>query len=345
MYPLRCCFCDHGNPDGAKFCNNCGSPLQLKPCPVCDAINELSAERCHHCNSEFAAGTTVTEGDPAASSTRVSDTPGDARPEPRARTLPELVSASLEHQRRRPVSASAEVARDEEELFTLDWHAAALAFPDTDQSGPAPELPPRERSWTRLIRAASVAVLLVVATVLAVNYLHRGGPVQLQGWLGAKQMDSGPSEDARAENEAIRSVSAETPAPESALPLVDSDRAVIPANDSMAPAPMDRPGEVAGASVEATAAPAPSAEADLVAPKRTMTAAKRPGPKTAAASKRGARHVAATRPRSSAPPQFASPLPPALAPSPVLAVPPAPAPPRACEDTVAALGLCNPNPR
>src|SRR5215471_9532148 len=32
---LLCRFCDHYNPAGAKFCNDCGSPLHLKPCEQC----------------------------------------------------------------------------------------------------------------------------------------------------------------------------------------------------------------------------------------------------------------------------------------------------------------------
>jgi hypothetical protein len=32
-----CPFCDHHNPAGAKFCNDCGSSLHLKPCNQCPA--------------------------------------------------------------------------------------------------------------------------------------------------------------------------------------------------------------------------------------------------------------------------------------------------------------------
>jgi len=32
MPAITCLFCDHANPAGAKYCNECGSALHLKPC-------------------------------------------------------------------------------------------------------------------------------------------------------------------------------------------------------------------------------------------------------------------------------------------------------------------------
>jgi len=48
-FPLRCPSCDHGNPAGANFCNNCGMPVDLEACGYCDAINQRGADRCHKC--------------------------------------------------------------------------------------------------------------------------------------------------------------------------------------------------------------------------------------------------------------------------------------------------------
>ena len=50
-----CHFCTHGNPAGSKFCNQCGSPLDLKPCSQCDAMNHVSVDRCYQCGTAFAA--------------------------------------------------------------------------------------------------------------------------------------------------------------------------------------------------------------------------------------------------------------------------------------------------
>src|ERR1043166_928039 len=49
--PFSCSFCSHPNPAGSRFCNQCGSPLNLTPCPVCDAVNDLEAVHCHRCEA------------------------------------------------------------------------------------------------------------------------------------------------------------------------------------------------------------------------------------------------------------------------------------------------------
>lgn len=49
MAPLDCRFCDHENPAGAKFCNECGSPLHLAPCKDCGAVNNLTDPHCWRC--------------------------------------------------------------------------------------------------------------------------------------------------------------------------------------------------------------------------------------------------------------------------------------------------------
>ena len=46
-----CAFCDHRNPAGAKFCNECASPLHLKPCSKCDAVNHQAATNCYKCGA------------------------------------------------------------------------------------------------------------------------------------------------------------------------------------------------------------------------------------------------------------------------------------------------------
>ena len=50
-----CSFCDHRNPAGARFCNDCASPLQLKPCKRCDAVNHASATACYRCGANYPA--------------------------------------------------------------------------------------------------------------------------------------------------------------------------------------------------------------------------------------------------------------------------------------------------
>ena len=49
MRAADCSFCQHSNPPGSKFCNVCGAPLYLGPCPHCGAVNEVTASACHQC--------------------------------------------------------------------------------------------------------------------------------------------------------------------------------------------------------------------------------------------------------------------------------------------------------
>jgi double zinc ribbon protein len=59
MAGLVCNFCAHGNPEGSKFCNECGSPLNLTLCSVCEAINSTSATRCYQCGGPLSSGPTA----------------------------------------------------------------------------------------------------------------------------------------------------------------------------------------------------------------------------------------------------------------------------------------------
>jgi hypothetical protein len=70
-----CSFCDHRNPAGAKFCNECAFPLHLKPCNQCDAINDQAATNCYKCG----AACPVSFGAPVAAPVLPE---GDAEPAP-----------------------------------------------------------------------------------------------------------------------------------------------------------------------------------------------------------------------------------------------------------------------
>jgi hypothetical protein len=59
-----CGFCDHRNPAGARFCNECAAPLDLKPCSRCQAVNERAATACRECGAACAAP--FDESEPAA---------------------------------------------------------------------------------------------------------------------------------------------------------------------------------------------------------------------------------------------------------------------------------------
>ncbi len=48
---MRCSVCGAENAPGAKFCNQCGSPLLSVNCPVCGATNSPAAKFCNACGS------------------------------------------------------------------------------------------------------------------------------------------------------------------------------------------------------------------------------------------------------------------------------------------------------
>src|SRR5207237_9295882 len=59
-----CRFCDRHNPAGARFCNDCGSPLHLKPCNQCGAVNHQAATNCYKCGAEYPELFTTPEATP-----------------------------------------------------------------------------------------------------------------------------------------------------------------------------------------------------------------------------------------------------------------------------------------
>lgn len=78
---VQCLFCNHLNPAGASFCNNCGSQMHMQPCDRCGALCKRSAKNCHKCGAGFTL--------PAAPTTEAdSATAFSARPDP-AHSSPE----------------------------------------------------------------------------------------------------------------------------------------------------------------------------------------------------------------------------------------------------------------
>ncbi len=51
---MRCPVCGTQNPEGAKFCNECGAPLLSITCPVCGAANRPHAKFCNECGTPLA---------------------------------------------------------------------------------------------------------------------------------------------------------------------------------------------------------------------------------------------------------------------------------------------------
>ncbi|HYF60116.1 MAG TPA: zinc ribbon domain-containing protein, partial [Burkholderiaceae bacterium] len=116
-----CPYCEYGNTIGAKFCNECGSPLHLRPCPSCQRVSDASATRCDFCGTPFAALPVVPANDDDP------DVPTLPAPEPgtgAAAHDPETMESSLEATEhalqefeRRRASSGAERSTARESLF------------------------------------------------------------------------------------------------------------------------------------------------------------------------------------------------------------------------------------
>ncbi len=46
---MECSNCQSDNPEGVNFCGDCGSALNIQPCPACDYKNPLSFKFCGNC--------------------------------------------------------------------------------------------------------------------------------------------------------------------------------------------------------------------------------------------------------------------------------------------------------
>src|SRR5262249_31917329 len=72
MSRFVCKFCAHGNPEGSRFCNECGSPLNLAPCSRCEAINSASDTQCFQCGAPLSSAATEEMGAPPPAWTKTS---------------------------------------------------------------------------------------------------------------------------------------------------------------------------------------------------------------------------------------------------------------------------------
>lgn len=59
MAAMQCLTCEHPNSASAKFCEQCGSALNLRLCPKCEAVNDSKAARCHGCDAPLAPARAV----------------------------------------------------------------------------------------------------------------------------------------------------------------------------------------------------------------------------------------------------------------------------------------------
>ncbi len=75
MLVQGCPSCGFGNAVAAKFCNDCGKPLNVKRCPHCSVVNASQASRCVACDTPF-PHRPVIRVEPAADAVRLDPSPG-----------------------------------------------------------------------------------------------------------------------------------------------------------------------------------------------------------------------------------------------------------------------------
>ena len=49
---MKCPKCQFANPEGARFCNECGSPLEMT-CPECGKANPPGSKFCNGCGHQL----------------------------------------------------------------------------------------------------------------------------------------------------------------------------------------------------------------------------------------------------------------------------------------------------
>jgi len=363
MSDTRCLFCTHDNPVGSRFCNDCGSPLHLKPCPQCEAVSDFEAGACHQCGFQFVVSPTDTQGayadaaiaDAPAELAAVEQTAGVSRDSGPAH-VPESFAASLgTHEMR-----IGDIARGTLVPATAGERRRLFALPRRALVADAPLEALRARRAHHVIIAAT----LVVAAGALAYFVYRPHAA-LNSWLAELQLDV-----LRVVPTHVAATPAATKVPPANAPPATADTgeprfrdaAPVVATPTNAEPPVDAPAvgdDDAGAgraeattdSSSARASESPPA-ADAATERddgRSQRAPQSSAAVTAPASTRAGAKMRSTTPgRADARPTRA--VPPPQRPSAAALSPPAEivqSPPiaveRPCTREVAALGLCRPS--
>ncbi len=253
----QCFFCKHLNPAGAKFCNDCGSPLHLKPCSECEAINDQAATNCYRCGKDHPVLISTVEASamlPSSSTTESIDVPSRHHDDATAQECEPCVeidtreSRPLDGDKRPPLSGATD--------------AASLAEPNRRT------VPERRRTTRAAVAGLPSAALLAVLAVSAFYaYLH---PSQLKDLLSAKPPWAVEHRDGAPTQSATEKVA--VPAP---VINVDAGTASAPGPATGAP---DQPSTAAtGASGDRNGTPAAGTHDALRKRRRPLDPLARPG--------------------------------------------------------------------
>ena len=316
-----CAFCKHENPARAKFCNECASPLAVKPCDACEAVNAKAATACHRCKAPFAAIALDPEVSAASIVAQADETLAELRRElaeatartsrsvPPDRALaPVAPAGSVETDVSRvPSPVMDRIAAGEstiafprgEHFIKLDEASAAASSPPTDRTLDALRAPSDPGTVVLRGRRPSPAVTIaVIALLLALPvgiYAWRN-PDQLQDWVSRLATLLPDSKPATSSSEAPAVASPASSAPSEASAASAAGPADARATDQAATSETSaRPPDDPSPTIAAPAAEPPVKAAPApVAPAAKSASSSR----SRASSSKGRPSDRATRPRS-----------------------------------------------
>jgi hypothetical protein len=237
--PPLCFFCGHTNPAEAKFCNECGSPLHLKPCKQCDAINDATARICYRCGELHPALVSVadTASMAPAAATAAGSTPRGEHP-----SLPESVAPSDDVRSPPPVDTPAGARPSTAEAVVVPEPCVLggddSPVPSVSQdlthgvASPDPARATQSRPALRVAAAVLPPVVLLAAVAVSASYAYLH-PLQFREWLSATQS----LVDRNAGSTLVPATAATTSVPVSPAPPVSVGPAGIAATGPTVPAP------------------------------------------------------------------------------------------------------------
>jgi hypothetical protein len=196
VFPPQCPFCAHTNPADAKFCNECGAPLHLRPCNQCEAVNSQVDKNCYKCGVALSMPCTAHEAAPVwpvLDTVAASASPGDLCFESGHAPLTESVTEGPDVRLRQSGDEAAAACDCAVEVITHPPRSPAedMTSPVSTEDRAADAIPlhdlgaatgPRPLSRLALAGVFSVALLTAVGVSAYYAYRHQ---TQLVGPLSA----------------------------------------------------------------------------------------------------------------------------------------------------------------
>ena len=215
MSSSKCIFCQHSNPIGAKYCNECAAPLHLKPCQQCDAVNDRSALNCYKCGADLPVEAKSTEV--PAESVELESAAGFVPIigfEPERQSVQGATAEEVNTFQRPPHRDATQVVTNLVEFFAHERSLGRGVTPLLSSPNRIGQHPARSRriSWRFLVTRVALPMLLVAgvatASYLAYHHPDDGGDATAKSEQDARTNHDGPADQpvaasAQAANETV----------------------------------------------------------------------------------------------------------------------------------------------